>query len=164
MSENKTKHWIKVVSKTVIGTLFYFFFLIYTPTIYALAQGFWENSFYDSRVIIVGDTAIRVKVLDTLEERQKGLSNTESLEPDHGMLFIFDKEDDHGIWMKDMNYPIDIIWLDRFGKIVYFEKNISPDTFPDVFKSGKQTAYVIEVNAGFIDKNNIKLGDSIDLY
>lgn len=155
---------IKIISKIFLAIFVYIFFFVFTPNIYAMAMEFWEKAVSDRKVIILGHSAINVLISDDLIERQKGLSGTEKLRDNEGMFFIFDKEDFHGIWMKDMNYPIDIIWFDRFGSIVYIEENISPDTYPTVFKPSKPAVYVIEVNAGFVEKENIRLGDTIDLY
>jgi uncharacterized membrane protein (UPF0127 family) len=74
----------------------------------------------DSKTVIVGSTAIKVTISDSDSERIKGLSGSKELEQNQGMFFIFDQEDFHGIWMKDMNYPIDIIWFDKNKKSYRF--------------------------------------------
>lgn len=111
--------------------------------------------------VSLANSTLKLKVLDTDALRIKGLSGTARLAPDEGMLFVFDQPGYHGIWMKDMNYPIDIVWLDQFKKIIYIEKNISPDTYPQVFIPTTEDMYVVEVNAGFLDTHNIKIGDEL---
>jgi uncharacterized membrane protein (UPF0127 family) len=160
----KAKHYSSLIWKTVLSVVVYFLFFIYTPIIYQSAKSVVENSFLHSRALIVGEIALTVKVADSPEERQKGLSNTKSLGPKRGLFFIFEEEDRHGIWMKDMNYPIDIIWFDRYGSIVYLEENVSPDTYPRVFKPDRPSLYILEVNAGLIEKTGLRRGDTIDLY
>jgi uncharacterized protein len=105
----------------------------------------------DGRVKIDG-ILFSVKVADTEEERRQGLSGTAGLAPRGGMLFVFDENDQHGIWMKDMNYPIDILWISENYNIVNIKKNVSPDTYPQVFKNNKPARYVLELPAGSIDE------------
>ncbi len=97
-------------------------------------------------------------VASTVQERERGLSGTESLPEDSAMLFTFDKPDFYGIWMKDMKIPIDIFWLDENYKIIHIEENISPQTYPKVFLPPEKSTYVLETNAGFAEKNKLKEG------
>jgi uncharacterized membrane protein (UPF0127 family) len=103
-------------------------------------------------------------VVDSEAKRVKGLSGWEELAEDEGMFFKFEEEGIHGFWMKDMNFPVDIIWFDRFGSIIFVEKNVSTTTYPKVFKPNSPDLYVLEVNAGFFDRNKMMIGDTIDLY
>ena len=83
------------------------------------------------------------------------------LDKDKGMLFVFENSGEHLFWMKDMNFPIDIIWLNEEKKIVFLKENISPDTFPETFSSEKNSKYVLEVVAGFSQKNNLEEGETV---
>ena len=65
-----------------------------------------------SIVNIVGKT-LQVDLALTDEEKARGLSGRESLDEDEGMLFVFDVPGNYGFWMKDMNFAIDIIWLNE---------------------------------------------------
>jgi uncharacterized membrane protein (UPF0127 family) len=73
-------------------------------------------------------------------------------EDDPGLLFVFDEPGLHGIWMKDMRFPIDILWLDDAFQVVDVRKNVAPDSYPTVFKPTKPARYVLEVTAGFADR------------
>lgn len=95
-----------------------------------------------------GNTTIRAIVADTQEKRSKGLSNTTQLKPYTGMWFLFSKEDKYGFWMKDMNYPIDIIWIDASLSVVHIVRNAQPDSYPAIFTPTKKALYVLEVPAG----------------
>lgn len=123
---------------------------------------------YKEYVLIdFGDITLRAEVAQTEADRIKGLSNRESLGENEALLFIFDREDYYGIWMKDMKFPIDIAWLDKNKRIIYIENNVSPDTFPEVFfptnnQFGVPALFVIETNANFFLKNNIKVGDVLN--
>lgn len=104
---------------------------------------------------------LSLQIADTSFERMRGLSNRSRLSLNEGMLFIFPRSDYHGIWMKDMRFPIDIIWLDRIMTIVDLKENITPDTFPTVFYPQKVAKHVLEVNAGFAAKHALKIGDTL---
>jgi uncharacterized membrane protein (UPF0127 family) len=152
---------INLPLKIVISLSVYVFFFLFTQGLYDKAMAYIGENFLNSKTVIVGSTAIKVTIADSDLERIKGLSGSKNLDKQHGMLFVFDQEDFHGIWMKDMNYPIDIIWFDENKIVVDFALNIEPSTYPTVFKPLKKALYVLEVNAGFIEKNNLKIGDSI---
>jgi uncharacterized membrane protein (UPF0127 family) len=64
--------------------------------------------------------------------------------------------------MKDMNFPIDILWINDNFEVVGIEKNILPQTYPKTFGEKYLASYVLEVSAGYCDKNNIKLGNKIN--
>ena len=99
--------------------------------------------------VSVGSTTISVEVADTQRERAQGLSGRAELALGHGMLFVFEREGEWGIWMKDMHFPIDILWADNEGRVITIEKNISPDTYPKVFYPRGSALYVLEVPAGY---------------
>ncbi len=112
----------------------------------------------------IGEITLSVEVADNDAKRIQGLSGKVGLGENEAMLFVFEAEGYHGIWMKDMNFPIDIAWLDKDKKIVYIEQNASPQTYPKVFyalKDGKPAleSYVLETRAGFFEKSGIKIGD-----
>ncbi|HYF13289.1 MAG TPA: DUF192 domain-containing protein [Candidatus Paceibacterota bacterium] len=106
----------------------------------------------------ISGTAITFEIADTDEERIRGLSGRPSLRTGHGLLFIFPEEGNHGIWMKDMKFPIDIIWADREGIIVTIARNVSPDTYPQSFYPSKPARYVLELPAGTVDERGILEG------
>jgi uncharacterized membrane protein (UPF0127 family) len=90
------------------------------------------------------------------DQQQKGLSGTDSLEANHGMIFVEVSVAERCFWMKDMHYPLDIIWLDTDKKVVHIEKNLSPSTYPKAYCALAQ--YVIELKAGETDRNGMKQG------
>lgn len=101
------------------------------------------------------------EVADTNELRQKGLSGRKSLDADKAMLFTFDAPDYYGFWMKNMKFPIDIIWLDAARKIIYMEKDVRPESYPEGFRPDKKASYVIEFSAGIADELGLRLGDTV---
>lgn len=115
----------------------------------------------DILTVSLGEVSLTAAVADNDLERMEGLSGKKSLGANEGMLFIFDRESDWGIWMKDMSFPIDIAWINAKKKIVHIEQDVSPQTYPEVFKSSNLILYVLETQAGFFAKNNIKIGDIV---
>src|SRR3989339_101380 len=71
--------------------------------------------FYPGTPIMhVGDIPIRIRIANTEAERTAGLSGKKGFEKNiGGLLFVFEKPEYHGIWMKNMNFPIDIIWINK---------------------------------------------------
>jgi uncharacterized protein len=104
---------------------------------------------------------VKVELALTPKEQEKGLSGRENLADDAGMLFVFKNPGKYSFWMKDMNFPIDIIWLNENFKVIYIKKNAEPSSYPDSFGSGVDSKYVLEVNSGFSEKNNLKEGDLV---
>ncbi len=112
--------------------------------------------------IIAEKLKIPVYLADTEAKRIKGLGGLSSIPRDYGMFFIFNSADYQSIWMKDMLFSIDIIWIDENNKIVHIEKNISPDTYPKIFTAPLKARYVLEMNAGMSESYNLKIGEAIN--
>ncbi|MCC7436582.1 DUF192 domain-containing protein [Candidatus Nomurabacteria bacterium] len=112
------------------------------------------NNVYDG-IVTIGENKIAVSIADSENEREQGLSNTPYLEANSGKLFVFDTARVYGFWMKEMNYPIDIIWIDQNNKIIDITRDLKPETYPEVFYPSSDVLYVLEVNAGFSTLNNI---------
>lgn len=109
--------------------------------------------------LTINSNTIVVEIVDTHPARSKGLGGRDYLKEGTGMLFIFPNEDYYGFWMKDMKFPIDIIWMSSDFRITDIKKNVLPETYPEVFGPREVSMYVLEVNAGFVDRYNIKIGD-----
>lgn len=116
----------------------------------------------DLLTIKVGENIIKATVADDEPERIQGLSWTHDLPEDMGKLFIFDKSDYWSIWMKDMNYPIDIIWLDENKEIVFIKENADPTSYPELFKPASPALYVLEINAGKTRELGMEVGGRLD--
>ena len=118
---------------------------------------------------------IKVELAVTEAEQELGLSGRSGLKEDEGMLFIFEQAGAHGFWMKDMNFPIDNIWLnparndfsiaDAGGenmKVVYIKKDARPESYPETFTPSENAQYVLEVASGFSDKHDLQVGDTVE--
>lgn len=122
------------------------------------------NNETKSTRIQIGDAVFFVEIVDTVKKRQKGLSGMEFLEKSRGMLFIYNEVSFGGIWMKDMLFSIDIIWLDKDLRIVSIKENATPNSYPEVFRPGQEVLYVFEVNAGAVEKSGIIIGEQMKIF
>jgi uncharacterized protein len=111
--------------------------------------------------VYVGNSVVQVVVVSTEKAKQKGLGGRTHLDEGEGMLFFFDNEDIYPFWMKDMQFPIDIIWIAADGTIVDMWQNASPDTYPNAYHPRAKSKYVLEVYAGFAQKNNLHEGNMV---
>ena len=121
------------------------------------------------KVATISDINIDLEIVNTDALRQKGLGGRASLAENSGMLFVFDaKPVIANFWMKDMLIPIDIIWI-KDNKILRIDKNVpfyppdTPDSQLKTYSPQVPIDYVLEVNSGFSDKNNFKIGDVVTL-
>ena len=81
----------------------------------------------------------------------------------NGMLFIFSNEDYYNFWMMNTTISLDMIWINKDMEIVHIEKNAQPCFINCKIYSPKEKAkYVLEVNAGFVDKHKIEVGHFIE--
>lgn len=106
----------------------------------------------------IGGRVIKVERAVTGEQRTYGLSARSGLAKDTGMLFVFTSDDTYGFWMKDMRFPIDIMWLDASYKIVDMKERVTPATYPTVFYPSVPAWYVLEVPAGFVQEHGLSIG------
>lgn len=111
--------------------------------------------------LIAGNTELKVELAESQGQRGQGLGDRKSLPENQGMLFIFDKPDIYPFWMRDMKFPLDIIWLDPDYKVVHIASDVKPDTYPQAFQSTQPAQYVLEINAGVAEKNNVTTGSRI---
>jgi hypothetical protein len=122
----------------------------------------------EKSVTIEGKT-IALEVANSEPLRARGLSDRSSLSDNNGMLFVFDRQDiQPSFWMKGMLIPLDIVWINN-GSIVKIDKNVQPpssgtsDSDLKTYSPGTPIDYVLEVNAGFSDLNNFKVGSKVTL-
>lgn len=121
-----------------------------------------------STTLKIGGKIIKVEIASDEEGRAKGLSGRDGLSKDEGLLMVFEKPGKYGIWMKDMKFPIDILWI-RGNRIVYAEKNVLPpvagtsDALLPMYILPTEADMVLETAAGFAEENRTMLGDTVEL-
>ncbi|MCA9358110.1 DUF192 domain-containing protein [Candidatus Kaiserbacteria bacterium] len=128
-----------------------------------VAKDDWRILYPNTIPVQIGSTTVLASVADTLPKRIKGLSDTPFLPENVVKLFVFGAGGEQSIWMKDMRYSIDILWMSQDGYIVHIEENVAPETYPESFSSPTPAWYVIETNAGFVAQHNIALGERVRL-
>ncbi len=122
---------------------------------------FFQEKKEENVYIKIGENSFLFEVAETKEDRERGLSKRDALKEVDGLLFIFPTEDYHAIWMKEMNFPIDIIWIDKEKKVVDYKKNVPPESYPESFFPSMPAKYVLETEAGFIEKNFLTHGTTL---
>lgn len=116
-----------------------------------------------SATLQVGENAYELVVAAKEQTQQKGLGGRAELAQNQGMLFVFDKPAEQCFWMKDMRFPIDIIWLDSDKRVTHMEQNVAPESYPEQFCGDNTTQYVIELNAGEVVRSGVKPGSTLKL-
>lgn len=102
---------------------------------------------------------IQAEVADDEAERTLGLSGRSSLSAGRAILFVFDKPGIHGIWMKDMKFAVDIVWLDSNKKVVAVEPRALPESYPKIFSPDEESLFVIELAQGRASELGIKVDE-----
>jgi len=129
--------------------------------IFTFNQSFAEEIVYSHATVTTSTgEEIPVEVADTLKKRSLGLGKRTSLKKGWGMLFVFEVRKPHRFWMKDMQFPLDIIWLDNH-KIVHIIHNAKPANSrddPEVMTSPVPVNFVLEITAGWAAKLRLKKG------
>ncbi len=112
------------------------------------------------RQLQVGGTIVMVEVADGPEERARGLMFREGLGEGEGMLFVFERDGLHPFWMKNMRFPIDIVWLDSDGRVIHLETDVPPCPGPPcpLYTPRVSARYVLEVGA---NSARVRLGDRV---
>jgi len=125
--------------------------------------GVVEDSLGLAPYVEVGGVRFEVEIADTPEKRERGLSGRAPLAPNEGMLFVFDEPGIYSFWMKEMLFPIDIVWIDEEGRVVHITENADPSSYPQTFSPPSPVLYVLEISAGLVKINNISLGNQVFL-
>lgn len=112
------------------------------------------------RVIRVGNSVLSVLIADSSRARRQGLSLRDGLLENEGMLFVFEKSEPHSFWMKNMKFPLDIIWFSEDRNVVDIAEN-APAEGNDprvIYKPKRPALYALEVVAGWARNHNVVSG------
>ncbi len=122
---------------------------------------------YSDGSLKIADKEISIEIAETQDQQSQGLSGRESIEENQGMLFIFPLPDFPVFWMKDMNFPIDIVWI-KGDAVIEITKNVQPQ--PGVpneklitYSPRKPADKVLELKAGWADRNGLKVGEKVEV-
>lgn len=116
--------------------------------------------------VIFGDgTRVCAEVADTDAARSRGLMFRGVSGDETGMLFVFDRADRYGFWMKDVPTPLDIIWLDSRRRVLSIVDSAPPcDRQPcPTYHPAADAVFVLEVSGGFARRHAVTIGDTVTI-
>ena len=114
--------------------------------------------------VTINQTTFKVDIADETREQRIGLSGRDNLAQDQGMLFLFPDKHIRNFWMPNMNFAIDLLWIDD-NTIIGYEQNMLPAT-PDsiiTYKSPQPVDKVLEIPTGSINKFDFNIGDKVNI-
>jgi uncharacterized membrane protein (UPF0127 family) len=117
------------------------------------------------RVVLPSGAAYAVELARTPEEQAQGLMYRESLAPRAGMIFLFRDAAPHQFWMKNTMIPLDIVWLDETGRVLFVSANTPPcraDPCPS-YGPDLPASTVLEIAGGMAAKERVTVGSTIRL-
>lgn len=150
-----------------------------TVALVVLAAGLWATGptgplaglfhplQYEHANVTVSDTngstlaTVDVRVADTDRELYVGLSKTDSLPDGEGMLFVHESTGEHAYVMRDMNFPLDIVFAGPNGTITTIHHAAVPSDSDDLTRYRGRARYVLEVPRGYTNATGIEVGDRI---
>jgi uncharacterized membrane protein (UPF0127 family) len=124
-----------------------------------------SNPTLPKTTLTIGDNTWSVETASTMMQQALGLSGRDGLNSNDGMLFLFGSPSVQNFWMKDMKFPLDMIWISG-DTVAGFAQNVEPQPGAalwklKIFTSPYNVDKVLEVNAGTVAKDNIKVGDAV---
>ncbi len=129
-----------------------------------------ESVEFPRGTVILDGVILEVQIADTDPRRARGLMFQEQLSLNEGMLLVFDDPNKVSIWMLNVQFPIDAIWIDAEGKVVFVEKNIPPCktaletvTCESYKGGGKDVKYILEVTSGFVEQFDITTNSILEI-
>ena len=134
--------------------------MFFSVLFFALLPSILAKPFID---VQLGSNHYQLEVVENEDDKKRGLSGRSNIRDDQGMIFIYAEQDRRCMWMKDMNFSIDIIWLDENEVISHIEANVTPETYPNSFCGETDAKYVIELKGGVADSNGVRVGDNVDI-
>jgi uncharacterized membrane protein (UPF0127 family) len=145
------------------------FFIVSTLTLWTLCafillghtKGSCNETYRNDQKLTVNGHVLKAQIAKTETEKQKGLGGKACIPENQAMLFEFEKSSYYPFWMKDMKFPIDIVWIDSSKKVITVKSNVTPSTYPQTFVSGKPAQYVLELQENSSKKFNISEGSSL---
>lgn len=111
-------------------------------------------------MLTISGKQYQLEVAATDHEKSQGLGGRIGMARNHGMLFQYANQGVRCFWMKDMHFPLDIIWLNAQNQVIKIESNVSPDTYPHPF-CASPVQNVIELNAG--EARSLHVGQIVQL-
>jgi len=117
---------------------------------------------YEKGTVVFHNTKIKVEIADNPITKYNGLSNRDEINDDEGMLFVYTDYSRPGFCMREMEFSLDIIWINE-DKVVGIDQNLPLDNCKNYIYPPSLINYVLEVKAGFVTQNQIKIGDEVQI-
>lgn len=145
-----------------LKNLFKFITLCLIIVLITISTGCFAFTANEDNYAIIGNRKVFLKIADTPEKQYQGLMYVKQMPENYGMIFLFDRAEPRSFWMKNVEIPIDIIFL-RNRKIINIHRNVQPNNRNKnrLYRSAYKSDCAIEVNAGFCDKYNVRPGDFV---
>ena len=152
----KRINFVVIVGIIVITTIM---ILIYYPV-----QTSIESEIVIEASVTINGKTIEIEIADEPDERSRGLMFRESLTKDTGMLFLFDKEGFYSFWMMNVNFNLDIIWINSNGNVVHIERDL-PSCFMScpTYAPRESARYVLELNSGVANELDLLVGSFVGI-
>lgn len=141
------------------------YFFIIALLVCAAAYYFYASSLGNGKICF-NDNCFLVELAVNETQWQQGLMGRDFLPESQGMLFIFDQEQEHTMWMKDMSIPLDMVFLDKNLSVVSVAEDVQPcqENYCPLIGTGQKTLYVLEIKAGLAEKEKIKVGQKAEFF
>lgn len=149
--------------KGFFGTWTLVLCLALNPFAPAAAQSALQVFEWDSVIIETAsgeEHRFEVELATTWQQQAQGLMYRKALAPNAGMLFIYAREDELTMWMKNTLIPLDMLFIGRDGRIVSLSERTVPHSLKRI-SSGSPALAVLELNAGTVARLGLKPGDRI---
>ncbi|MFA5853657.1 MAG: DUF192 domain-containing protein [Patescibacteria group bacterium] len=145
------------------------FAAILVGLVVVVALGLRARDMWVARRLVLAEITLRdktftVEIADTEKKKERGLGGRDVLAVDHGMYFPFPSANYWVFWMKDMRFPIDILWI-RDGVIVDIDASVPVPTSEDLetYSPIEPADAILELNAGLAAEIGVKAGDRVDV-
>ena len=114
--------------------------------------------------IAIRDASVSIEIAETLSDQQRGLGRRDDLPWNSGMLFVYDTPAHINMWMKDMRFDIDIVWIreSRIVDMAWRARHAVPEPLP-IYRPREAADMVLEVPAGYAEANGWRIGDGVRL-
>ncbi len=114
-----------------------------------------------ARLTIQKNETFDIEVASSEQAHEKGLSDRSCIGANQAMLFEFTEPGNYGFWMKDMQFDIDIVWLDDSKTITHIEQNLTAVSYPKVFYPNALSRFVIELRGGTASLLDLRMGEKL---
>ncbi len=117
------------------------------------------------QVILPGGTVLDVELAESPARRQRGYMFRDGVGPEDGMIFLFEEEEFHSFWMKNVSFPLDILWMAGDGTVVDVSLLTPPcveDPCPSYLPQGR-ALFVLELAGGRAEQLGIHPGQTLQV-